>query len=301
VSHHQVSATVVRALRGLQARGLVEGGWTVPSRVPLSRPPAGRPGDFTTAVPMRLGGSDPGEPLRVADLLAGELRALPGVRDAQVEGAGFVTVELSPEARTAPVLEAVRQGAGYGEDPAGRDAARARLRLHRAAPVEGADDDTVRFLAARHRGPGEPRVDETLARTADTTNPAYLVRYAHARLVRVEQHARDLGLPPPTRPGAAGDLRTLTRGGEERLVRAVADFPAVVEAAVLRSRASLLTDHLETTAETSLAHQAATEVLPQGDRPVDGRHRARLVLAVAVRTVLGNGLALLGVDAPDRM
>jgi arginyl-tRNA synthetase len=42
-------------------------------------------------------------------------------------------------------------------------------------------------------------------------------------------------------------------------------------------------------------------MLPQGDEPVTAQNLARLVLVVATRTVLANGLALLGVTAPERM
>jgi arginyl-tRNA synthetase len=42
-------------------------------------------------------------------------------------------------------------------------------------------------------------------------------------------------------------------------------------------------------------------MLPQGDEPVRPVNQARLMLVVATRTVLANGLALLGVSAPERM
>ncbi|MGH3363883.1 MAG: DALR anticodon-binding domain-containing protein, partial [Nocardioidaceae bacterium] len=42
-------------------------------------------------------------------------------------------------------------------------------------------------------------------------------------------------------------------------------------------------------------------VLPQGDEQATDLHRARLLLVAATRTVLGNGLELLGVSAPERM
>ncbi len=42
-------------------------------------------------------------------------------------------------------------------------------------------------------------------------------------------------------------------------------------------------------------------MLPKGDEPVAPINEARLMLIVAARTVLANGLALLGVSAPERM
>jgi arginyl-tRNA synthetase len=42
-------------------------------------------------------------------------------------------------------------------------------------------------------------------------------------------------------------------------------------------------------------------VLPLGDEPVTPLTHARLALCAATRTVLANGLGLLGVTAPERM
>jgi arginyl-tRNA synthetase len=42
-------------------------------------------------------------------------------------------------------------------------------------------------------------------------------------------------------------------------------------------------------------------MLPQGDEPVSPVNEARLVLVAAARTVIANGLGLLGVSAPERM
>ena len=42
-------------------------------------------------------------------------------------------------------------------------------------------------------------------------------------------------------------------------------------------------------------------MLPQGDEPVGPLNQARLALVLASRTVLANGLDLLGVSAPERM
>ena len=42
-------------------------------------------------------------------------------------------------------------------------------------------------------------------------------------------------------------------------------------------------------------------VTPMGDEPITDLHRARLWLNDATRTVIANGLGLLGVSAPERM
>jgi arginyl-tRNA synthetase len=59
--------------------------------------------------------------------------------------------------------------------------------------------------------------------------------------------------------------------------------------------------YLEDTAATYHRFYDTCRVLPMGDEDPTDLHRARLLLVAATRTVLANGLALLGVSAPERM
>ena len=84
-------------------------------------------------------------------------------------------------------------------------------------------------------------------------------------------------------------------------MRTLAELPRVVEAAATLREPHRVARHLEETAATFHSFYAACRVLPVGDEPVEDVHRARLLLVDATRTVLANGLGLLGVSAPDRM
>ncbi len=59
--------------------------------------------------------------------------------------------------------------------------------------------------------------------------------------------------------------------------------------------------YLEETAAAYHRFYDSCRVLPMGDEEVSDLHRARLTLVDATRIVLANGLALLGVSAPERM
>ena len=59
--------------------------------------------------------------------------------------------------------------------------------------------------------------------------------------------------------------------------------------------------YLEELAGTYHRFYDVCRVLPRGDEETGDLHRARLVLVQATRTVLANGLGLLGVSAPERM
>lgn len=83
------------------------------------------------------------------------------------------------------------------------------------------------------------------------------------------------------------------------LLRALADYPLALEAAAHHRAPERLTRHLVELADALLDFQY--RVLPQGDEKPSAAHRARLALAEAAGTVLAGGLALLGIDAPERL
>ncbi len=74
----------------------------------------------------------------------------------------------------------------------------------------------------------------------------------------------------------------------------------VVAAAQLREP-HRVARYLEDTASAFHKFYDACRVLPQGDEEPSALHAARLLLVEATRTVIANGLDLLGVSAPERM
>jgi arginyl-tRNA synthetase len=59
--------------------------------------------------------------------------------------------------------------------------------------------------------------------------------------------------------------------------------------------------YLEDTSSAFHKFYDSCRVLPRGDEEVEPVHKARLTLVGATKTVLANGLDLLGVTAPERM
>ena len=112
-------------------------------------------------------------------------------------------------------------------------------------------------------------------------------------------NATDLGMTLPTDYDPA--LLDHERDGE--LLRALAEFPRVVASAAELREPHRIARYLEATASTFNKWYDTKEcrMLPQGDEPVTPANEARLVLVHAARTVIANGLGLLGVSAPERM
>ena len=190
-----------------------------------------------------------------------------------------------------------------------------------AAAVAFAGPDAVRFSLARAL-PGRPVLLDplTIARHSPG-NPAYSVRYAHARAASqlrwaaISRETSPCGVPrwpagPISLPsiGSAGH-RTGGYGGspsrEARspsreataLLDALSWLPERVATAARRGRPDEFARYLEELASATIA-----ALICPGDPGSSGAHGTdRLRLARAARTGLAAGLGLLGVSAPDRL
>jgi arginyl-tRNA synthetase len=93
------------------------------------------------------------------------------------------------------------------------------------------------------------------------------------------------------------DLSLLVETEERDLIKALSDFPPLIEGAAAALEPHRVANYLLETARLAHLWYHKHHVLGQAD-PV---RSARLVLARATRIVLANGLAVLGITAPERM
>ena len=162
--------------------------------------------------------------------------------------------------------------------------------------------DALRYSLARYPADSPLTLDVEQITRASADNPVYYVQYAHARLSSILRNAADLGVTAdPDGPGDGLDLGLLAHEREGDLLRSLADFPRVVAGAAQLREPHRVARYLEDTASTFHKFYDVCRVLPQGDDEPTELHRARLALVAATRLVVGNGLDLLGVTAPERM
>ncbi len=159
--------------------------------------------------------------------------------------------------------------------------------------------DALRYTLARYPADSPLTLDAAEMTRQSSDNPVYYVQYAHARVASILRNAVDLELAPAK--GEDFDPSLLAHEKEGELLRALAEFPRVVAAAAELREPHRVARYLEDTAATYHRFYDACRVLPMGDEEVSDLHRARLTLVAATRVVLANGLALLGVSAPERM
>ncbi|GAA3905414.1 arginine--tRNA ligase [Actinoplanes auranticolor] len=167
--------------------------------------------------------------------------------------------------------------------------------------VDALGVDATRYALARYSSDSPIDIDIALWTRASRDNPVYYVQYVAARTASAARQAATVGL---TR-GEAADFRPelLTNEKENDLLKALGEYPAVVASAAELREPHRVARYLEEVAGAyhRFYDEPACRILPKGDEPIGEANKARLWLNDATRTVIANGLALLGVSAPERM
>jgi arginyl-tRNA synthetase len=153
--------------------------------------------------------------------------------------------------------------------------------------------DAVRYFFMMRRVDSQLVFDVDVAKSQTDDNPVYYVQYAHARLCSV---LREWGGDVATLADA--DLSPLTSSYEAVLAQKLAEFPEVMARAAAEFSPHLVTYYLHDDVAARLHTYYNAERFLVEDETLK---RARLALVAATRQVLANGLAVLGVSAPERM
>ena len=173
--------------------------------------------------------------------------------------------------------------------------------------VDEVGADAVRFMMLMRKH--DSALDFDLAKVVEQAkdNPVFYVQYGHARACSVLKNAAaafaDLDLAPAALRSDA-PLELLSDAGERDLVRMLARYPKVVEAAARDREPHRIPFYLYDLASLFHAQHTRGRDSPQlrfiqkDDRELTA---ARQALVLAVKLVLSSGLSVLGVQAPDEM
>jgi arginyl-tRNA synthetase len=155
----------------------------------------------------------------------------------------------------------------------------------------GADAARYTFLTRSVDAPLD--FDIELAKQQAPENPVYYVQYAHARICSIMRRARQEG----TTEVAGAKMDLLVHPSEDELMRKLASYEEMVpEAARLRAP-QRVTRYVEELASTFSAFYRDCQVISDDAELT----KARLTLCLATKSVIADGLGLLGVSAPERM
>ena len=161
---------------------------------------------------------------------------------------------------------------------------------------EEVGNDAARYFYVMRGNDQHLDFDLDLAKRQSNDNPVYYIQYAHARVCSLLRQLNERGWSCAR--GAADAARTrLVEPQEQALLMDVLRFPEVIEAASESDAPQLLATYLRELAGAFHSYYNATAILV----PEEELRNARLGLCLAVRQVLANGLALLGVNAPETM
>jgi arginyl-tRNA synthetase len=158
--------------------------------------------------------------------------------------------------------------------------------------------DATRYFLVSRKPDAEFVFDVDLALSQSEDNPVFYVQYAHARICSVFAQAEEKGFAVPDEAAArAFDLAPLASPREQLLMQRLAEYPDVLAAAADTLAPHQVANYLKELAADFHGYYNAERILVD-DAPA---RNARLALLLATRQVLHNGLALLGVSAPDKM
>jgi arginyl-tRNA synthetase len=164
--------------------------------------------------------------------------------------------------------------------------------------VEKVGVDAARYTLIRYPVDTPMVMDIDILRSNTNENPVYYVQYAHARIAAVLRNVAELGIPT----GLDNfDPSQLTHDRENQLLGTLAEFPRIVAQAAELREPHRIARYLEELAGVYHGFYADCRVLPLGDEAIAPIHSARANLCAATMQVIANGLAMLGVSAPERM
>ncbi|MCR6108265.1 arginine--tRNA ligase [Salipaludibacillus agaradhaerens] len=153
--------------------------------------------------------------------------------------------------------------------------------------------DATRYFFAMRAADTHLDFDLDLAKSQSNENPVFYVQYAHARICSMLRQATDKGYTT----GSSSDLSLLTAEKEQDLMKKLGEFPEAVADAATRRSPHRITHYVHELAQALHSFYNAEKVINENEALTN----ARLSLMEAVRLTLSNGLALVGVEAPEKM
>ena len=159
--------------------------------------------------------------------------------------------------------------------------------------MDEVSEDVTRFFFLMRSPNTHLEFDLDLAKEASDKNPVFYLQYAHARIASIIRKAAETGLDT----SSEADLNLLTHDSEVALTKAILLFPEEIRSASFQRAPHRLATYMREVATAFNQFYRDCRILGEDESIA----MSRLKLAEGTRLVLANGLAILGVSAPDRM
>ena len=162
--------------------------------------------------------------------------------------------------------------------------------------IDEAGRDATRWFLVARKPDSQLVFDIDLARSQSLDNPVYYVQLSHARICGLLRQLKERGLGFDLDNGLAQAL-DLDNPATLELVTSISRWPELLAAAGQLLEPHLVAQYLLELAQAFQSYYNDHQFLVDDADVRDGR----LALALATRQVLANGLAVLGVQAPEAM
>jgi arginyl-tRNA synthetase len=207
--------------------------------------------------------------------------------------AGLAALGQPPDCLEAPLIQFVSLYRGAEKIPMGKREAQF-VTLRQLRTEVGNDACRFFYLMRSHEQPLD--FDLELAKSRSNENPVYYIQYAHARVASVMKQLVARGLSFDRTEGLA-NIGRLSASHEQAVLSSLTRYPEVVEQAAVNRAPHALAHYLRELANVFHTYYNA-EAFIVADA---ARRNARIALVLGVQQVVRNGLALLGVSAPESM
>jgi arginyl-tRNA synthetase len=152
--------------------------------------------------------------------------------------------------------------------------------------------DVVRYFFNMRTISSHMNFDIDLAKKQSDENPVFYLQYAHARICSIIRTVESENLKPDT-----NNLKLLTSEEEQTLLKKLHKFEEEVLYSAENYEPQKICTYLEDLAAAFHKFYTFRRILGSEKDIAE----ARLALALATKTVIKNGLSILGVSAPERM
>lgn len=210
-----------------------------------------------------------------------------------------------------PRMKAALEAMGYGEDAFNvlliqfvalmRDGEKVSMSTRAGEFVTLADVvsevgvDAARFFFLMRTSDSHLDFDLELAKKESPENPVYYIQYAHARICNIFVTAKEKGVDMP--PMEEIDLSHLKEEDEILLIKKLLAYPECIEKSAIKREVHRIAYYLQELVGVFHGYYARHRVVTENRELTT----ARLFLLDGLKSVIKNGLGLLGVTAPKRM
>ncbi|PCJ46353.1 MAG: arginine--tRNA ligase [Gammaproteobacteria bacterium] len=161
---------------------------------------------------------------------------------------------------------------------------------------EEVSNDAARFFYVMRKAEQHMDFDLDLAKSKSNENPMYYIQYAHARICSVTKKLTEAGFSHDLENGHE-HLNALITGHEQLLLKRLAGYPEIIRTAAKNLEPHSIAHYLKELANDFHSYYNADKFIIEEP----ALRNARFNLILAVKQTISNGLAILGVSAPESM